>query len=132
MRKLSICILLMISGGLYAQPQSETYTFNSICEQQEFEKALKEFRCVTCPNQNIAESQAPVAKAMQDEIYHRLKKGESIDTIRDYLQFTYGDYVLYRPLMNRQTWVLWLSPLFMFFIGGFIWFKIFHLNRNKS
>lgn len=91
---------------------------------------LKEFRCVTCPNQNIMDSSAPVAQAMKEEIARRWEQGESPETIRAFLLAQYGDYVLYRPALKGQTYLLWLGPFLMLCAGFAIWFKMSRTLRG--
>ncbi len=102
---------------------AEEKVFANESEQMAYQKLLKEFRCVTCSNQSIADSRAPIAEAMQDEIYRRFKRGDSEEAIKTFLQANYGDYVLYRPTIKKQNAFLWLGP-FLFLAIGFIgWFK---------
>jgi cytochrome c-type biogenesis protein CcmH len=110
---------------------TQTYEFDDPKKEQQFEKLIKEFRCVTCPNQNIGDSMAPVASAMREEIYRRVKAGESSHVIRDYLLSQYGDFVLYRPLLKKQTWGLWMGPLVIFMLGIIFWTKYLHQGNRK-
>jgi cytochrome c-type biogenesis protein CcmH len=118
---LIISFLLMFSAPLVAN--SEAFVFASSAEQADFEQLQKEMRCVTCPNQSIADSNAPVAKAMQEEIYLRIKQGQSQQDIRQYLLAHYGDFVSYRPQMKQQTWFLWIGPFLFLLIGAFFWLR---------
>ncbi len=110
---------MLIFNGLYAQEQH----FVDQKEEAAFHRLLKEFRCVTCPNQSIADSKAPIAEAMQDEIYRRFKKGESIAEIKGFLQENYGDYVLYRPTLKKQNALLWFGPFLFLSLGLIGWLK---------
>ncbi len=98
--------------GMLCQPLQavESLPFDSPQQAQSFQDLIKEFRCVTCPNQSIADSQAPVASAMREDIYRRVQAGESPDSIRGYLLERYGDYVTYRPRIKPATWFLWGGP----------------------
>lgn len=120
------CLFFLSMSALSSAPLlalEQSFSFENACQQQDFDNLLKEIRCVTCPNQNIADSNAPVAKAMQEEIFQRLKKGESTLAIREYLLSHYGDYVFYRPLMKKQTWLLWGGPFLMLLIGFIFYLK---------
>ncbi len=130
-RVFSFSIMMLFFSNLCFAAQ-EHFVFDSPQQQQEFEGMLKEFRCVTCPNQNIADSSAPVARAMQEEIYNRVKLGESKETISEYLQESYGDYVIYKPRVMTQTWVLWFGPFIMLIIGSVLWFKFFSKTKDKK
>ncbi|MBS0289783.1 MAG: cytochrome c-type biogenesis protein CcmH [Proteobacteria bacterium] len=98
-------------------------------DEQQVEMLLRELRCVTCPNQNIADSTAPIASAMREEILQRYQKGESTQAIREYLLNQYGDYLSYRPLVKPQTWLLWFGPLLMLLLGIILWFSFL---KNKK
>jgi len=113
--------ILLFTLGCFFPSYADEVTFETPQEQQAFQKILREFRCVTCANQTIADSQAPVAKAMREEVYRRYKKGESIDEIKRYLTSRYGDYVVYEPHLNNRTYVLWLGPLLLLSVGFGVW-----------
>lgn len=106
-----------MGSSLAAEP---FFVFTNESEQQCFDHLVSEIRCVTCPNQTIADSNAPIARAMKESIYRRLQAGESEAAIRQYLLSNYGEYVSYRPPVAKETWVLWWGPLGMLFIGFFM------------
>lgn len=93
--------------------------------QKEYDKIISEIRCVTCPNQSIADSQAPIAVAMREDIARRLEAGNSKESIRAYLLSRYGDYITYRPVVQKETWLLWWGPVGFLLIGIGFWFKTF-------
>ncbi len=104
---------------------NDNRTFDSIEQEQAYECLLKELRCVTCPNQTIADSSAPIAQAMQEEIYLRLKQHDSPELIRESLIEHYGDYITYNPTLKMQTYGLWFGPLIMLLLGGVFWLVLF-------
>ncbi len=104
-------MLGMLSQPLWAMGSLQ---FDSPQHAQSFQELIKEFRCVTCPNQSIADSQAPVACAMRDDIYRRVQAGETPESIRGYLLERYGDYVTYCPPIKPATWFLWGGPFILF------------------
>jgi cytochrome c-type biogenesis protein CcmH len=69
-----------------------------------------ELRCLQCQNQNLADSNAPLAVDLRQQIREMLTRGDSDDKIREYLVARYGDFVLYRPPVKAKTWVLWFGP----------------------
>lgn len=110
--------LLLVSVLLMGQLQAaEKLAFDSPNKAQTFQELIKEFRCVTCPNQSIADSQAPVAAAMRDDIYRRVQTGESPEQIRAFLLSRYGDYVTYKPRLKAATWFLWSGPFILLALG---------------
>lgn len=105
-------VVIGLMLGILCQPlwAVESLPFDSPQQAQRFQDLIKEFRCVTCPNQSIADSQAPVASAMREDIYRRVQAGETPESIRGYLLERYGDYVTYRPRLKPATWFLWAGP----------------------
>lgn len=116
MNKLILIILLALSFGLVAAP-IETFKFDSPEKEKVFHKLSDELRCLVCQNQNIAESNAELAKDLRLEIYTMLTQGKTEDEIVDFMVQRYGDYVLYRPPFNPMTWLLWFGPLIVFVFG---------------
>jgi cytochrome c-type biogenesis protein CcmH len=99
----------------------ETFKFDSPETEKVFHKLSEELRCLVCQNQNIAESNADLAKDLRLEIYTMLTQGKSEDEIVDFMVERYGDYVLYRPPFKPMTWLLWFGPVIIFVLGlGFV------------
>jgi len=78
----------------------------------------RELRCLVCQNQTLAESNAPLAMDLRNQIREQLAAGKSEREITDYLVARYGDFVLYRPPLKASTLFLWAGP-FLFLLGGF-------------
>jgi cytochrome c-type biogenesis protein CcmH len=95
----------------------ETFKFDSPEKEQVFHKLSEELRCLVCQNQNIAESNADLAKDLRLEIYTMLQQGKTEEEIVDFMVQRYGDYVLYRPPLKPMTWLLWFGPAIVFIIG---------------
>lgn len=93
------------------------YVFNTPVQAEKFQKLLKDFRCITCQNQSLADSSAPIAISMREAIYRKLKEGQTEKEIQDFLVTRYGDFVLYNPPFKKETIVLWLGPCLFFLIG---------------
>ncbi|WP_346839626.1 cytochrome c-type biogenesis protein [Microbulbifer sp. SAOS-129_SWC] len=71
---------------------------------------IEEMRCPKCQNENLAGSDSPVAGDLRREIRRLLEQGSSDAEIKDYMVARYGDFVLYRPPLQRNTLALWLAP----------------------
>ena len=95
----------------------ETFKFESAETEKIFHKLSEEIRCLVCQNQNIAESNADLAKDLRLEIYNMLSQGKTEDEIVDFMVQRYGDYVLYRPPFKPMTWLLWFGPVIIFVLG---------------
>jgi cytochrome c-type biogenesis protein CcmH len=110
--------LLVMSGYSIAAP-IETFKFDSPEKEKIFHKLSEELRCLVCQNQNVAESNADLAKDLRQQIYDMLTEGKTEDEIVEYMVQRYGDYVLYRPPMKPMTWLLWFGPVIAFIFGLF-------------
>jgi len=81
----------------------------------------RSLRCVVCQNQSIDESDAPLAADMRKLVRVRLKAGDSNAEVIDYMQERYGDYVLLKPPVQANTYILWFAP-FLLLLGALGWF----------
>jgi len=77
----------------------------------------QQLRCLVCQNETLADSQADLAADLRREIREQMKAGKSDKEILGFLTDRYGDFVLYRPPVNRRTYLLWLGP-FVFLAAG--------------
>lgn len=71
---------------------------------------IEELRCPKCQNQNLADSNAPIAADLRAQVRTLLEEGKSDDEIVRYLVARYGEFVRYRPAVNDNTLVLWFAP----------------------
>lgn len=107
--------LLLVLGS--ASAAVDTFEFSSEQERDRFYAIGSELRCPKCQNQNIADSDAPIAADLRQEVFRLLQDGRSDDDIVDYMVARYGDFVRYKPALNRDTLVLWFGPLFFLLVG---------------
>jgi len=120
MNKLILNLFLLITFSYSLAVMSapiETFQFDSPEKEKVFHKLSEELRCLVCQNQNIAESNADLAKDLRLEIYTMLNHGKSEEEIVDFMVQRYGDYVLYRPPFKPMTWLLWFGPAIAFPFG---------------
>lgn len=73
----------------------------------------REIRCVQCENEPIAQSTADIATDMRALVRERIAAGDSDEEIRSYFRERYGDFVLFRPPVDRRTWALWAAPVLL-------------------
>lgn len=79
-------------------------------EDARYRQLTSELRCLVCQNQNIADSNAPLAADLRDQVRTQILAGQSDRQITQYLTDRYGDFVLYRPPFKFITAALWLGP----------------------
>ena len=88
-----------------------------------------ELRCLVCQNQTLAESNAPLAVDLRNQIKEQLAAGKSDREVIDFLVERYGDFVLYRPPFKAITVALWLGP-FVFLLAG-LYFLVRFVRRRR-
>ena len=93
-------------------------------------KITKNLRCLVCQGQSIYDSDSEFANSLKIVVDNKINEGLSEKQIYSYFQSKYGDWILYDPLFNKNTYFLWLLPLLIFFLGGAIIFNKF-LKKSK-
>ena len=86
-------------------------------------KISKNLRCLICQGQSIYDSQSDFAISMKLVIKKKLDENYTENQIYEYLKIQYGDWILYDPKFNKNTFFLWLLPIVVFVIGGWLIFK---------
>ena len=120
MRRCLLLALLLLSGPVLAV--IESYPFEDEALLARYQALSAELRCPKCQNQNIADSNSPIAADLRSQLHRQLHEGRSDEEIVEYMVERYGEFVLYRPRWNRVTVVLWLAPLiFLALALGVVW-----------
>ncbi len=112
-----------------AQAAIDTYEFASEAERERYRTLVEELRCPKCQNQNIADSDAPIAMDLRAQIYRMLEEGQSNEQIIEFLVNRYGDFVLYKPPVTARTLLLWYGPAALL-VGGFVLLGVIVLRRR--
>ena len=94
-------------------------------DQDKLNKITKNLRCLICQGQSVYDSDSEFANSMKTLVDKKLDEGLSEDQIYEYFKNKYGEWILYDPQLNKNTYILWLLPLFLFLIGGAIIIKSF-------
>ena len=105
---------IRIEGGDVIPMSNEIWVGYS--EEEDFSILVQELRCPKCQNQNIADSNAGLAKDIKDRAYKLLREGKSRGYITHYMVERYGDFITYRPPITKNTWVLWFGPLVLLIV----------------
>lgn len=113
-------------------PVSAQDTSLSKAQEARYQVLIEELRCLVCQNQNIAESNAPLAEDLREQVAEMIKAGRSDAEIKKYLTDRYGDFVLYRPPLKASTWLLWFSPFLLLALGLFIALRVYASRRQAS
>jgi cytochrome c-type biogenesis protein CcmH len=109
----------MLCLGIWVAPAQaaiEAYQFDSPQMEADYNELIAELRCLVCQNQNLAGSDADLARDLRRETYEMLSEGKSPDQVVEFMVARYGDFVLYRPQFKSTTYLLWLGP-FLLMVG---------------
>jgi cytochrome c-type biogenesis protein CcmH len=110
-----LCAVLLLPPALYAKV--EVLKFETPEQEATYNKLVGELRCLVCQNQNLADSNAELAVDLRRKTYAMVQDNKSEAEIVDFMVERYGDFVLYRPPLNRNTVLLWVGP-FIILLGG--------------
>ena len=89
-------------------------------------------RCVVCQNESLAESRAPLAKDLRQEVRDLMRRGRTDREVVEYLTARYGDFVLYRPPFKPVTYLLWIGPALFLGAGGIAWFLAIRRRQRTT
>ena len=106
--------------------------FHSLNAQDENlqSKITKNLRCLICQGQSVHDSDSEFANSLKIIVDQKLNEGLSEKQIYSFLKDKYGEWILYNPEFNQNTYFLWLLPILMFIIGGAIIFKKHIISIN--
>ena len=92
-------------------------------------KITKNLRCLICQGQSVYDSDSEFANSLKIIVDKKLQEGLSDDQIYEYFKTKYGEWILYDPGLNKNTYILWLLPILIFLIGGAIIYKNFIVKK---
>ena len=92
-------------------------------------KISKNIRCLICQGQSVYDSQSDFAISMKLTIERKLNEGLNENEIYDFLKNQYGQWISYDPEFNKKTFILWISPILLFLIGGAIIVRKFIVQK---
>ena len=122
MKILKIFIILFLSIG-FSQLKSDEKN------SELTNKILKNIRCLICQGQSVYDSESEFASSIKLIVDRKINEGLKEEQIYEFLREKYGDWVIYDPKLNKNTYILWLLPLLLFLVGGAIILK--KLNNQK-
>ena len=115
-----------------AQAVIETYDFTDPQLELRYQQLSAELRCPKCQNQNIADSNAPIAQDLRKLLYQQLEQGASDQEILDYMVARYGEFVRYRPRFSGATVLLWMAPALLLLAGVVIVVLVLRGRRDPA
>ncbi|MGQ0547491.1 MAG: cytochrome c-type biogenesis protein [Betaproteobacteria bacterium] len=121
MRATIVWLGVLIAGFCWGQDPDLEKRVNSLAQ---------ELRCLVCQNQTLADSNAPLAVDLRNQVREQLAAGRSEQDVLDFMVARYGDFVLYRPPLKASTLFLWVGP-FVFLVAG-LWLLIRRVRRQSG
>lgn len=119
LRLVLLAALLMFAGAAFATSGAiEPLPFKDHAQEVRFQNLTKQLRCMVCQNENLADSNADLARDLRLEVFQLMQQGKSDDQIKQYLVDRYSDFVLYDPPLKPGTLLLWFGPLAILLAGG--------------
>ena len=106
------------------------FNFSNAQDEDLLSKITKNLRCLICQGQSVYDSDSEFANSLKVLVKQKIKDGQNENQIYDYLRDKYGNWILYDPEFDKNTYFLWLLPLLMFVVGGAIIFKLFNIKKN--
>lgn len=122
---LLLCFPLVLFAAI------EEHAFENTQQEKIYSTLIQELRCLVCQNQNLADSNASLAKDLRNKTYEMVKAGKTHQQITEFMTKRYGDFVLYKPPMRLSTLLLWLGP-FVFLILAVVYLARFMINKSRS
>jgi cytochrome c-type biogenesis protein CcmH len=121
--------VLLLGLSLAAFGQAEEVANPDPAVERRLRELAEELRCLVCQNQTIADSNAPLALDLRNQLRQQIKAGRSDEQIRSYMVERYGDFVLYRPPFRARTALLWAGPFLLVAFGVAIF--VFMVRRRR-
>ena len=126
-------VLLILNGwslALSAWAVVDIHTFDTESQRQRYFMLVDELRCPKCQNQNLSGSNAEIATDLRRELHRLLLEGKTDQEIITFMVDRYGDFILYRPRLQKNTWLLWLAPFLLLVLGAIVLWSIAFRRRH--
>ena len=123
MKILKFILIISLSMG-FSQLKSDE-------KNSEFKnKILKNIRCLICQGQSVHDSESDFASSIKLIVDKKINEKLSEEQIYEFLREKYGDWIIYDPGFNKNTYILWLLPILLFLFGGAIIYKKILINKK--
>lgn len=113
---LAAMLAMIVSSAFAVDP----LPFKDRAEEQRFQELTRELRCLVCQNENLADSHAPLAKDLRQQVFEQMQAGKSDAQIKQWLTDRYSDFVLYDPPLRGGTMLLWFGPFVLLLVGAVV------------
>lgn len=129
MKKLFL-LLVFISFSVLAE-MVDTFQFNNVEDRVRAVELAKSLRCPQCQNQNLVESNSPIAYDLRIEVYQMINEGKTNQQIIEVMTSRFGNFVLYQPPFQWTTALLWGLPFGLILLGLLLMWRYLQ-QRSKT
>ncbi len=114
----ALLLAVVLWSGVAGAQAIDPLPFKNHAEEVRFQNLTRQLRCLVCQNENLADSNADLARDLRHEVFDLMRQGKSDAQIKDYLVARYSDFVLYDPPVQGNTLLLWFGPLLILLAGA--------------
>ena len=123
-------LIAMLSVGVFAN--EEYYKFDTDEQRQRFQQFSYELACPVCQGQSLAGSNADIANDLKRELHRLIMEDKSDDEIIDFMVSRYGDFVMFKPRVQTNTYVLWFGPAALLLVGLAIFVRVMLKKQQQA
>ncbi|MGH8040449.1 MAG: cytochrome c-type biogenesis protein [Rudaea sp.] len=123
-RAFVFAVCLGLFAALHSVFAIDPLPFKDRAQEIRFQNLTRQLRCLVCQNQDLADSDADLAKDLRRQVFQMMQEGKTDAQIKQYLVSRYNDFVLYDPPLQAGTWLLWFGPFVLVLIGAGVLWKI--------
>ncbi|NRA40695.1 MAG: cytochrome c-type biogenesis protein CcmH [Pseudomonadales bacterium] len=127
----ALMIYLLSSAVLSHANAIDVHQFDSSDQEQRYRQFIDELRCPKCQNQNLSGSNSPIAQDLRRELFRMVQSGEDDQAIKRFMVQRYGNFVLYEPPMDNNTFLLWMAPLILFILA-LLMILVLRIRHNQQ
>ena len=128
--KRTVLAVALLCIGLRCALAIDPLPFADRAQELRFQHLTRQLRCLVCQNQDLADSDADLAKDLRRQVFQMMQAGKSDDQIKQYLVSRYNDFVLYDPPLQAGTWLLWFGPFIFVLTGAIVVARIVRKRKN--
>jgi cytochrome c-type biogenesis protein CcmH len=120
MKRLLLCLYLAFAAApAFAQVATpEITSFSDPAKETRARALQRQLRCLVCQGESVDESGSPFAADVRQLVRRQIAEGKSDQQIQDFLVARYGDFILMKPPVQPDTWLLWLAPFLVLLVAG--------------
>ena len=126
-----VVLLLLAFAALAAQAKEAAPLAEDPAVEQRLVTISEEMRCLVCQNESLSASRSELAQDLRRELRTLIKQGKTDAEIREFMVSRYGDFVLYRPRIKPETWLLWFGP-FLLVVVAVVVLLVYLRRRSRA